>query len=208
MQVKQQTPTQKVQRVKAELCDEGPSINFITHNGMATGGAKERVVVEPFIRKATIKKERLNLQKEKETFIESHKYFTKDEASTSKAPTSLRVDDEVKPFVQACMKLLPNQKAVENLQALIDSCAERTNPPIEVKYVHKLYKNKKHIGREMWLTTQIDDYEMDQVILDLGFDVNSCTSRYGKGWENLSWNGILYSCAWLTNKRLYHWGDY
>ena len=70
------------------------------------------------------------------------------------------------------MKLLRNQKVVDNLQALIDSCTERTNPPLEVKDVHKLYKHKKHTGREMRLTENIGDYEMDQVILDLGLDAN------------------------------------
>ena len=70
------------------------------------------------------------------------------------------------------MKVLRNQKVVENLQALIDSYIERTNPPIEVKDVHKLYKHKKRTGREMRLTVKIGDYEFDQVILDLGSDAN------------------------------------
>ena len=59
------------------------------------------------------------------------------------------------------MKLLRNHKVVENLQTLIDSYAERTDPPTEVRDVHKVYKNKKRTGHEMQLTTQIDEYEMD-----------------------------------------------
>lgn len=102
--------------------------------------------------KSRYQKESLDLQREKETFIEALKDFTKDEASTFKAPTNLKVDSEVKPFIQACMKFLCNHKAVENLQALTDSYANKTNTPVEVKYFHKLYKNKKHTGREMWLT--------------------------------------------------------
>ena len=70
------------------------------------------------------------------------------------------------------MKLLHNQKVVENLQALIDCCAKRIDPPMEVKDVHKLYKHKKCTSGEMRLTAQIGDYEMDQDILDLGTDVN------------------------------------
>ena len=42
----------------------------------------------------------------------------------------------------------------------------------ETKDVHKLYSSKKCTGREMRLTAQIRDYEMDQVILDLGLDGN------------------------------------
>lgn len=71
------------------------------------------------------------------------------------------MNDEVKPLLQACMKLLHNHKVVENIQALIDSYIEKINPPTEVKDVHKLYKHKKHTGQEMWLTAQIGDYEMD-----------------------------------------------
>ena len=42
----------------------------------------------------------------------------------------------------------------------------------EVKEVHKLHSYKRHTGREMCLTAQIGDYEIDQVILDLGSNAN------------------------------------
>ena len=64
MQEKQQTPTQNVQRVKAEPRDEGPSVKVITCRGMATGGAEEKAAAEPIIQKIAIKKESLDLQKE------------------------------------------------------------------------------------------------------------------------------------------------
>lgn len=163
---------ENVQRVKAEPRDEGPRINVITCSGMATAAAEEKVAAKPLIRKAVIKQEGLDLQKEKETFVAARKYFDNVEVSTSQAPANFNVDDEVKPFLQAYMKLLHNQRAIENLQALINSCTKITNPPLEVKDVHKLYKHKKHTDREMWLTAQIGDYEMDQAILDLGLDVN------------------------------------
>ena len=70
------------------------------------------------------------------------------------------------------MKLLCNQRAVENLQALIDIYVEKTTSAMGIKDVHKLYKHKRCTSREMCLTTQIGDYEMDQVILDFGSDVN------------------------------------
>ena len=43
---------------------------------------------------------------------------------------------------------------------------------IEVKEVHKLHSYKRHTEREMHLTAHIGDYEIDQVILDLGYDAN------------------------------------
>ena len=142
------------------------------HSGLAIGGAKEKATTEPLIWKVAVKQEGLDLQKEKETFVTACKDFNKDEAPMPKVPANLRTDDEVKPFLQACMKLLCNKKVVENLQALIDSCADKPNPPPKVKDVHKLYKHKKHTGREMRLMAQIGDYEMDQVILDVGSDAN------------------------------------
>ena len=35
-----------------------------------------------------------------------------------------------------------------------------------------MHSYKKHTGREMRLTAQIRDYEMVQVILDIGLDAN------------------------------------
>ena len=70
------------------------------------------------------------------------------------------------------MKLLRNPKAMENLQALIYSCATQPSIPSKIKDVHKIYRYKKHTGREMRLTAQIGDYKMDQVILDLGSVTN------------------------------------
>lgn len=46
-------------------------------------------------------------------------------------------------------------------------------------------QHKARTGREMRLTTQIGEYEMDQVILDLGSDVNVFPK---KTWERM---GIL-----------------
>lgn len=85
---------------------------------------------------------------------------------------SPKSDEAVKPFLQACMKLLCNQKAMDNLQALIYSCVENVSPQPDVKTVNKLYKNKKRAGVEIHMTTQIGDYEMDQFIPDLGSDSN------------------------------------
>ena len=63
MQEKQQIQTQNVQLVKAESRDDGPSINVITRSGISTGGAEEKVKAKPLIRKASRKKESLDLQK-------------------------------------------------------------------------------------------------------------------------------------------------
>ena len=110
---------------------------------------------------------------------------------------NLKADEEVKPFLQACLKLLRNPTAVENLEALIDSYATRPILPLEVKDVHKLYRYKKRTSREMRLTAQIDDYEMDQVILDLGSYANVLPKQTWKwiGEPKLEWYTIQLCMA-------------
>ena len=43
---------------------------------------------------------------------------------------------------------------------------------METKALNKIYKHKKRTGQEMGMTVQVGEYEMDQVILDLGSDAN------------------------------------
>ena len=73
-------------------------------------------------------------------------------------------------FLETCMKLLHDSKAVKGLQEIINRCA-RTAPG-ETHIVCKIGKHKTRTGREMRLTVQVREYEMDQVILDLGSDAN------------------------------------
>ena len=56
--------------------------------------------------------------------------------------------------------------------------------------VQKLGKHALHIGMEMRLTAQIGEYKMDQVILDLGLNVNvlpkktwECMGRFTLQWS-------------------------
>jgi len=66
------------------------------------------------------------------------------------------------------MKLLQNQKVVQGLQELITRSAEFSEPHV----VRRIGRHALRTGREMRMTMQIGDYEMDQVILDLGSDAN------------------------------------
>lgn len=156
-QEKKQTPTQNVQWVKVEPREEEPSINVITHSGMATRGSAERAEMESMIRKEATKLEGAGFRKEKETSVVARQDYDQNETSN---PNS-GIKDEVKPFLQACMKLIHNQQAVENLQALLDGCAGKEDPVMNIKDVHKLYKQKRRTGQEMRLIEQIGDYEMD-----------------------------------------------
>ena len=68
------------------------------------------------------------------------------------------------------MKLLHDSKAVKGLQELINKCVG--NAPEGLHVFKKIGKHKARTGHEMRLTMKIGEYEMDQVILDLGLDAN------------------------------------
>ena len=113
------------------------------------------------------------MQCTKEMFMEGKKSFT--EASTSGSQDQL--SEEIDPsmlttFLETCMKLLRDSKVVKGLQELINKCAGKQNIPEGPRIVRKIGKHKARTRHEMRLTVQIGEYEMDQVILDLGLDVN------------------------------------
>ena len=80
------------------------------------------------------------------------------------------------------MKLLCDSKAMKGIQELINKCAGKEGSPEGHHTVRKIGKHKTITGREMRLTKQIRDYEMDQVILDLGFDANVLPKQ---AWERM-----------------------
>jgi len=64
--------------------------------------------------------------------------------------------------------------------------------PGEPCIVWKLGKHTMRIGREMRLIVQIEEYEMDQVILDLGSDMNVLPKQTSEhmGRPTLRWSPI------------------
>ena len=70
------------------------------------------------------------------------------------------------------MKLLRDSKVMKGLQDFINRCIGNENVTNEPRIVRKIGRHKAIPGHEMRLTTQIREYEMDQVILDLGSDTN------------------------------------
>ena len=75
------------------------------------------------------------------------------------------------------MKLLRNQNALHELQKFIASCEPQRSSSKE-----KTINRVRRTGREMRLNVQIGDYDMTDVILDLGSEVNVLTK---KTWEQM-----------------------
>ena len=72
----------------------------------------------------------------------------------------------VKYFLQSCLKLIQDECAQLEVQHLIDYC----EPTVE-RAINQI-KRYIHTGREMRLNAVIGAYKMDEVILDLGYEVN------------------------------------
>lgn len=104
-------------------------------------------------------------------FMEAKKSFT--EASTSRRRD--KPDQEMDPsmlttFLETCMKLLRDSKAVKLLQELINRCAGNTLGEPHVK--RNIGKHKARTRCEMRLTMHIGEYEMYHFILDLGSNMD------------------------------------
>lgn len=102
--------------------------------------------------KALTKQPEFDLEHAKETFMKAKKSFAEAFTSVSKDRTESERDTKV----------------VKGLQELIFRCARSD----ATRMVRKLGKHALCTGWEMRLTTQNGDYEMHQVILNLGLDVN------------------------------------
>ena len=86
------------------------------------------------------------------------------------------------------MKMIHDRKVVKGLHELINKCAD--NPPEGLCMVRKIDRYKERIGCEMRLTAQIGEYEVDQVILDLGLDANAFLKQT---WERMGRLALQWS---------------
>ena len=137
---------------------------------MTTGDDKgKQPEKSAWVRKASTKEPEFDLEHAKETFMEAKKSFTEVSTLGSKDQLELGTDPSMlTTSLETCMKLLRDSKAVKGLQELITRCTGSR----ELRVVRKLGKHALHTSREMRLTTQTGEYEMDQVILYLGSDAN------------------------------------
>lgn len=95
----------------------------------------------------------------------------------------------VRSFLKSCLKLLRDERVLLKMQNLINKCEQPTSLDAANKDVHHIKKYIR-IGREMRLSEQIGDYDMDEVILDLGSEVNVLTKQT---WEIMGRSKLSYS---------------
>jgi hypothetical protein len=94
-------------------------------------------------------------------------------------------------FLQSFLELVEDEKELHTLCSMIDHCAQGKAVPTERKVVNQLLR-KKRTNREFRFNAQIGEYNIDNVILDLGSDVNVLPK---KTWEmmgkpKLAWSPI------------------
>ena len=145
----------------------------------------------------------LDLQKNKQTFQEAKTFLDDPMQSGSQVPLSRGVlqqapcgvipdqtsqattlgaydEDElagsVQSFLCSCLKLVRNEQAIGELQRIIDQCQPSSSVSSAQRVVHSI-RGHTRTGREMRLTAQVGEFEMDEVILDLGSEVNVLTKQ-------------------------------
>jgi len=177
------------------------------HSGMVTGGQPSKPI-EEWVRKIEDKQPTVDLDKIKETFMHTHIGFCIPDPPSSKGKEfqysdrnmELRSDwnnststmvcqgakctSKVKSFLQSCLKLIRDENAQSEVQHLIDYYDPTTERAIN--------QIKRYIctGREMRLSAMIRSYEMDEVVLDLGSEVNVMTKQT---WEIMAKPKLAFS---------------
>jgi hypothetical protein len=77
----------------------------------------------------------------------------------------------IKDFFQSCIKMLSDPSSVQILQNNLEKCSGMTEQKLELKTVNHLC-TRRRTSREFRLNANIGDFNMGDIILDLGSEVN------------------------------------
>jgi len=111
--------------IRAEPHEEDLNMNIVLRSGISTGDDKgKQPKNNTWVRKALPKEAEFYLENAHEMFIEAKKSFVEASTSGSKDNPDKEMDiSMLTTFLETCMKLLHNSKAVTGLQELINKCA-------------------------------------------------------------------------------------
>lgn len=143
----QPASTQIIKMMRFEPREEDPNLNVMLRSGATIGGDVEiQTKEDTWVHKAPTKQPKFDLEHVKETFMEAKKSFTEVSTSGSKDQPELEMDPSMlTTFLETCMKLLRDNKAVKLLQELITRCVGSGEPHV----ITKLGKHALRTGREM-----------------------------------------------------------
>jgi len=77
----------------------------------------------------------------------------------------------IKDFLQSCIKMLSDPSSVKILQNILEKCNSETEQNPELKTVNYLHTRRRK-SKEFRLNSNIGDFNMGDIILDLGSEVN------------------------------------
>ena len=77
----------------------------------------------------------------------------------------------IKGFFQSYVKVSSDPSSVKILQNILEKCSIETEGKIEPKTVNHLH-TRRRTSRELRLNANIGDFNMGDIILDLGSEVN------------------------------------
>lgn len=129
--VLQPPPTQNIQMMRLEPCEEDPNVNMMLRSDATTGEDKGKQPKEDtWVHKAPTKE----LEHAKETFMEAKKSFAEASTSGSKDQSEPGMDPSMlTTFLKTCMKLQYDNKVVKGLMELITRCVGSGEPRIVQK---------------------------------------------------------------------------
>jgi hypothetical protein len=96
---------------------------------------------------------------------------------------------KIMDFLHTCIRLIQDESIVQELQNLIRQYEKGKIDPLLNMEVHQIDK-KRRTNKELHLNTQIGEYEIDYVILDLGSEVNVMTKQT---WALMGKMKLIYS---------------
>ena len=157
MQNQISNPKQNIQMIYAKMRE--PNIVVVTRGGVVTGEYQNTQHGQLQVRTATQKKVSLDVQKEKEAFLDVRLEFVK----TNQPSTSGKVKAMPKRFEQllskqpmkkvsklkyifkSCLALIHDRDVVQELKSLIEETLEGPRPEKNVNHIGKILK----LGREL-----------------------------------------------------------
>jgi hypothetical protein len=77
----------------------------------------------------------------------------------------------IKAFLKSCVKVLSHPSSVNILQNILEKCSNETEEKLEPKNLNHLH-TRRRTSREFRLNANIGDFNMGDIILDLGSKVN------------------------------------
>jgi hypothetical protein len=103
----------------------------------------------------------------------------------------------LREFLRSCVELMKDETVLNALYEMIDHCTQEREIPIAQRVVNQVLCRKR-TNEEFRLSVQIGEYDVDNVILDLGSDVNVLPK---KTWEMMGKPKLIWSPVQLRFRK-------